>query len=194
MTFRPFVAAALALLAGSVAAKTITFPVGTPIYDGTGIDGWNVSRYVEKEGFRFEAPGRVLSINDYVGGGRVAGGLVDSSAFGVAYAMTITRIDGKPFSFKGLRMFDHVGFACYQNFCGLEGYTAAGYVPGSTIPVHAPLRVDGYNNTYDSFKFLAATPQFAGLTKAVLVIDESFILDSVTVGRCTAPIPECGAP
>lgn len=169
-------------------AATIGFTPGLPIQHTYGVGGTYATDYVEIDGYRFETlEGNKLAINTYTGEGRHYGGLWDSDAFGTASLLKITRIDGHAFSLASFSILEHAGFACYQNFCGNDSLTVQGYAPGSTTPFNVGFLLDGYNNTYDSFKPITTDARFGNVREVVIINNESLILDSTTL--IATPLP-----
>ncbi len=171
------------VLAPAIAQGTvITFPPGTPIQATYGTGGTIASEYVDIEGWRFEAAYNSLAIFD--------GGLFDGGAFGISYAMKITRLDGQAFSVGSITLEGHAGFACYQGFCGYDSATLTGYVPGGQYPIWESFAINGYVNTDTTYDVMANDPAFGNVHTVWLEADdEAFILKSITL-NVVSSVPE----
>lgn len=171
----------------SANATAIGFAPGLTIQHTFGTGGTFATDYVDVGGYRFETfQGGKLAINTYTGEGRHYGGLWDGRAFGVASPLKITRLDGQAFSLENFSLLDHAGFACYQNFCGYDSIILQGYAPGSATAFGVNYPLDGYNNTYDFFSPVAQDARFSNVREAVIINNDSFILDTLTL---SVPLP-----
>jgi hypothetical protein len=180
MNMHRTIAALGLLLPLGAQANVITFPVGTVISQTYGTGGTVASEYVVIDGWKFEAGGNTLTI--------FGGGLYDGGAFGIASDMLITRVDGAEFSVESLTLEGHAGYACYQNFCGYDSVTLAGYAPGAAIPTWESFALNGYLHTDTSHDVLNAA--FGNLDKLWIDENESFILKSITLNVVpTIPVP-----